>query len=295
MSATSGMTYALSGSAGSTTSGKPKSEGSPSRDRRPARAGVVGAVDAAVELHEEPLGPRRRAVHVVDAERDRVLARLLRQVSRDMPCCRCATSRRRHRSARRRPRRSRSPAGSGRPATGRSSAGTARRRRAPLGPRRLRPTARWFSSQLSPPSSLRNSAAGAPPAEHARRPRPGSITQIRSSAAPPSSGSRRRTPAPLAREVVGVEQLRPVERRRHAREDPAVRWSRIANSTASPGKRARRHREAAARPAPSTNRPFFVPTSSSVIGSSSGDRGEHMRAVPGPTAVRLVRSPLRRR
>ena len=68
------------GSAGSTTIGKPKSEGSPSPMSIQSGAAVVGAVDAAVELHEQPLGLARRAPDVVDAVLDRVVARLLGQV-----------------------------------------------------------------------------------------------------------------------------------------------------------------------------------------------------------------------
>ena len=55
----------------------------PCRDVVPRGALVVGAVHAAVELQEQPLGTQRRPVHVVHAERVRLLARFLRQVARD--------------------------------------------------------------------------------------------------------------------------------------------------------------------------------------------------------------------
>jgi hypothetical protein len=38
-----------------------------------------------VELQEDPLGPQRRALEVVDAQRGGLLARVLGQVARDEP------------------------------------------------------------------------------------------------------------------------------------------------------------------------------------------------------------------
>ena len=82
MSATSGMTYALSGSSGSIDHREAEVRRQAVGDARPALARVVRAVDAAVELHEEPLGLLRVPVHVVDAEGERVLAGLLGHVAR---------------------------------------------------------------------------------------------------------------------------------------------------------------------------------------------------------------------
>ena len=52
-------------------------------DVDPGRAGVVRAVDAAVKLHEQPLGPGGGALEVVHAEVDRGRPRLLGQVVGD--------------------------------------------------------------------------------------------------------------------------------------------------------------------------------------------------------------------
>ena len=82
MSAASGITNALSGSAGSSASGKPKSDGRPSAMLTQRRARVVGAIDAAVELHEQPLGARLRALDAVHAQCDLVVRRVLGQVAR---------------------------------------------------------------------------------------------------------------------------------------------------------------------------------------------------------------------
>src|SRR5204862_11367 len=46
-----------------------------------ASTSVVGAVDAAVELHEEPLGAERRALHPVHAELGPRLRGVLREVA----------------------------------------------------------------------------------------------------------------------------------------------------------------------------------------------------------------------
>ena len=64
-------------------SGKPKSDGRPVGDARPRRARVVGAVDAAVELHEDPLRARRGALEPVHAQRDLVRRRVVGHVVRD--------------------------------------------------------------------------------------------------------------------------------------------------------------------------------------------------------------------
>jgi hypothetical protein len=62
---------------------EPEARRQPRRDVDPRGAGVVGAVHPAVELHEQPLRPQRRPVHVVDTPSVRVLERLLREVRRD--------------------------------------------------------------------------------------------------------------------------------------------------------------------------------------------------------------------
>ena len=49
----------------------------------PRLARVVGAIDAAVELHEDPLRPRRRALQAVHAEADLVLRHAFGQIARD--------------------------------------------------------------------------------------------------------------------------------------------------------------------------------------------------------------------
>ena len=54
-------------------------------DLVPGRTGVVAAVHAPVELHEESFGRRRRSVQVVDAECVRPRSSLLRQVPRNEP------------------------------------------------------------------------------------------------------------------------------------------------------------------------------------------------------------------
>ena len=132
------------------------------------------------------------------------------------------------------------------------------------------------SDQLSPPSADSNSTPGSPPMY--RRPSsPETMTHSRSSACPPPSGSATPVMGPLPVRVLGVVQLRPVEGGGPRRMRPEA-GSRIAYSTGSPANA----RAVTSNPSPgapsSTNRPFFVPTSSSVIGHLR-DRGKDVDAV----------------
>ena len=133
------------------------------------------------------------------------------------------------------------------------------------------PRAPRLSSQVAPPSRLSNSTPGSPPAYSRPSSSPGTITQIRSSAASPPSGSA--TPLACSHSpagIVGDADLRPVERRRHGREDAAACAGRASRTRPARRRtRARSPRTAAPGSPSSTNRPFLVPTSSSVIASSS--------------------------
>ena len=111
-------------------------------------------------------------------------------------------------------------------------------------------------------------------------------------------------PEPLQRQLRVLGQLDPgrllplgrtdrpcrrssARRRRRSRMRRSGRCARRASRTRRARRRTRAtSRRTARRPSPSsTNRPFFVPTSSCVI-SSSRDRGEHVQPVLfGPTAV----------
>ena len=111
----SGITYATSGSAGSSAIGKPKPLGSPLPSRRSQRlARVVGAVDAAVVLLPEPLRPGRVEEELVHALAD-FGVRVGQEVGCDAGVDRRPASRRRRRSGTsRRPRSRRTSAAASR-------------------------------------------------------------------------------------------------------------------------------------------------------------------------------------
>ena len=268
-SARSGMTKALSGSAGSSAIGKPKSDGRPVADVAPRRARVVGAVDAAVELHEQPLRAAGRAVEVVDAEVDRVALRLVREVAGDDALVAVA------------PRRA--------AVVGQPDADGRDREREPV--RIARP--RHDRVQAEP------AAAGLP--VRSRRVLPERALQLPRRAAVAALEQDARVAAGVQRAVVlaGDDDPDPLERRRRRppaarRRRPAptrppgrrrarsagrrsadvtrastrpVRGSRIAYSTGSPANARARTANAPPGSPSRTNRPFLVPTSSSVIGS----------------------------
>ena len=119
-----------------------------------------------------------------------------------------------------------------------------------------------LSSQVAPPSRLSNSTPGSPPAYSVPSSSPATITQMRSSAASPPSRQRDALGLlPLARRVVGEEDLRAVERRGHRGEHAAA--ARVAHRVLDrlARERARGDRERApglaarARTAPSSCRP----------------------------------------
>ena len=167
------MTYATSGSCGSSASAKPNCDGKPLPvEPLPVVAAVVGAVDAAMVLLPQPVGLRGMRKQLVDALADlRVLLRM--EVCCDVlvdrrpalaPVVDCGT---------RRPRRSRCTSSRSRaessgstcpPAPGcqRSRVGCSRRPR--------------FTSHVSPPSSERKSTPGSPPSQSSE-PLPGSRCQ----------------------------------------------------------------------------------------------------------------------
>ena len=162
----------------------------PGGDVDPGLARVVGAVDAAVKLHEQALGARGRALDVVHAEVDRGRARLLGQVVGDDPLVAVAP----RRAAvvgqpDRRPRRSRARGGRGRRARARSSAPTGRPSRASSAARVGCSKSARLSSHVSPPSRLSKRTPGSPPAHRrASRRRRRRSTQMRLSAASPPRG-----------------------------------------------------------------------------------------------------------
>ena len=120
-----------------------------------------------------------------------------------------------------------------------------------------------LSSQVAPPSRLSNSTPGSPPAYSvpSASPRHDRPRSARAPASPPSGSSTPLGLRPLAGRVVGVEDLRPVEGRRHGREHAA--GARVAHRVLDrlAGERARGHRERRrparprARTAPSWSRP----------------------------------------
>ena len=147
-----------------------------------------------------------------------------------------------------------------------------------------------LSSQVAPPSRLSNSTPGSPPAYRVPS-SPGTITQIRSSACSPPSGSWMPV-ACVHSPSSEIEDLRPVERRRHRGQDAArVRIAhRVLDRLA--GERALGDAERAPGSPLRTNRPFLVPTSNSVIRglqrSRAGRRSGRRRTPACP------RSPARR-
>ena len=184
-----------------------------------------------MELHEQPLRLLRRAVHVVDAEVDRVLARLLRHVARIevlVPVSPGLAAVVREPDADRRDR-ERDARRIARPGRDRVHAHAARAR-APVGTRRLLP------ERLV---QLPARAAVVALEEDARRAACVQVVVVLGGHDRPEALERllgvlgeldAARLLPLGREVVGVEDLRPVERRGHAGER-AARCARRASRT----------------------------------------------------------------
>ena len=231
-------------------------------------ARVVGAVDAAVELHEHPLRPRRRALEAVHAERDLVVrARPRAGSARRCPRCRGARSRRRRRSATRRRRRCATASRSGSPGQV-----TIECRHSPPAPGCQRGRDGCSNSAAV---ELERRAAVAALEQHAR-------VAARVDDAVRLAGLDH--PDPLERRVAALGQLDalgllPPRRRDRPRTRSSAR--RTARSPTRAGGRSARRASAYSTGSPanaravtsngapgspsSANRPFLVPTSSSVI------------------------------
>ncbi len=267
-SATSGITYALSASL-RVDDEREAEVGGKSRVRSdvdPALARVVRAVDAAVELHEQPLRPGRGAMHVVHAEGEGVLPRVLGQVAGHqalVPVAPGPTAVVREPDADRRDAH-RQLAGIARPGRDRvqahaSGAGS------PLGSRRLLPERLVELPRRPAVTALEEHAGIAARVEMVvldprnDRPEPDQRLLL---------AFREREALgllPLSGGIVGDEDLRPVEGRGHAGEvaaAPAVAHRELDRLA---GERAGADVEGPPLSPWSANRPFLVPTRSSVI------------------------------
>ena len=183
------------------------------RHRRPRRAAVVAAVDAAVMLEVEALGVAGVARHLVHALAELERPRPRAGTRRRCRGCSPATTRRRRRIGRPRPPRWRSAGGRGRRGGRAPCGGTARRRPAATAGGAGGPTARATSEKLRPPSSLRNSAAGSTPAysTSGSSAGPGASCQIRASEASAALREPQRcllVLGPGRTEIVGAAQHR---------------------------------------------------------------------------------------